>query len=44
MFNNRRGTEDRVLGDTRMALRSIGVNDLEAIVDDVCRQIMEASY
>ena len=35
MFRKRRGTEDTVLGETRMALRSTGVNVLEAIVDDL---------
>ena len=31
VFRKRRGTEDTVLGETRIALRSIGVNVLEAI-------------
>lgn len=35
MFRKRREIEDTVLGETRMALRSTGVNVLEAIVNNV---------
>lgn len=35
MFRKRRGAEKIVLGETRTALRSIGVKVLEAIVNDI---------
>jgi hypothetical protein len=40
VFKKRRGIEDTVLGETRIALRSIGVNCLEAIMIDVGVQWM----
>ncbi len=38
MFRKRRGAEDMGLGKTRRALRSMGVNVLEAIVGGVDAQ------